>query len=120
VELLVPVSLGPAEDGATAAEDPGVRAARGTLSRIRGCAITTGFRSTGADDEEVVGINIAHTSGKKTTRSIIGWIAMFNAAETVNLRSPPLQPFLNRATGPFWISGRIPAAAMSSWPGGGS
>jgi hypothetical protein len=104
VELLVPVSLEPAEDGATAGEEPWVRAARGTLSWILGCAITTGFRSTGADDEEVAAINIAHTSGKETTRSIIGWVAMFNAAGTVNLRPPPQQRFLKWATVPFWFS----------------
>jgi hypothetical protein len=80
-------------------------AERGPISWILGCAITTGLRSTGTDDEEVAAINMAYTSGKETAKEMIGWIAMLKTEEALNLRPLPPQRFLNWAKGPFWFSG---------------
>jgi len=105
VELLVLVLLEPAGDGVTAEEDPEVVAESGPISWILGCAVSTGLRSTSADDEEVAAVNMGYTSGKENTREIIGWIAMFRAGEAPNLRPLPPQRFLKWAGEPFWFSG---------------
>jgi hypothetical protein len=105
VELLVLVLLELVKDGVTAEEDPEVVAGRGPISWILGCAISIGLRSTGTDDEEVAAINMAYTSGKETTKEIIGWITMFNSAGAPSLRKLPPERFLNWARGPFWFSG---------------
>ena len=74
----------------TADEEPDVVAERGLISWILGCAIDTGLRSAGADDEEFAAINMGYTSGKETTGEIIGWIAMSKTEQAPNLR--PLPP----------------------------
>jgi hypothetical protein len=104
VELLVLALLERAEDGVTAEEDPEVVPERGPISWILGCAVSTGLRSTGTDDEEVAAINMAHTSGKETTKEVIGWIAMSKTAEAPNLCPLPPERFLNSAREPFWFS----------------
>jgi hypothetical protein len=104
VELLVLVLLEPAGDGVTAEEDPEVVAESGPISWILGCAVSTGLRSTSADDEEVAAINMAHTSGKETTKEMIGSIAMFKTAGAPSLDTLPPERFLNWAREPFWFS----------------
>jgi hypothetical protein len=92
VELLVLVVLELAEDGAaaeadgaTAEEDAEVGAEEEAIAPNPGRAIRNGLRGTGADDVEIASINMVYTSGKETTKEIIGSIATLKTEEAPKL-----------------------------------
>jgi len=110
-ELLVPVAPELAEDGA-AEEDAETG---GLISPDLGCAISTGLRSTGADDEEIAAINIACTSIRETTGEIIGWIAICDgAAATLGGAAAGVIPELEQRTILVFLVNSIRAGSIPS------
>jgi hypothetical protein len=109
VELLALVLLELAGAGATAAEDPEVVLGRGPISWILVRPVSTGLRSTGADDEEIAAINMAYTSGEENYQKDYRPNRNAQHRRSAESRQAAAGALPELGNGSFWLSARFQA-----------